>query len=161
MLVRVRNFPALELGAQRHHGEPCFGRVAEHADRCARVGKKEPRPLLVVPEHLREPVGPACEELGGEARLERLDRSARLEPGDTVGEWHAQDRRPRSLVRRLDRADRIDVRADPVFGCGAVQVSDLSERDAHPASNTEGRTADRRAGQTVAPIRYALVIRNK
>ena len=126
LLVRVRNFPALELGAERHHGEPCFGRVAEHADRCARVGKEEPRPLLVVPEHLREPVGPACEELGGEARLERLDRSARLEPGDTVGEWHAQDRRPRSLVRRLDRADRIDVRADPVFGCGAVHVSERS-----------------------------------
>ena len=96
-----------------------------------------------------------------EARLERLDRSARLEPGDTVGEWHAQDRRPGSLVRRLDRADRIDLRADPVFGGGAVQVSDLSEREAHPASNTEGRTADRRGGQTVAPIRYALDIRNK
>jgi hypothetical protein len=40
-------------------------------------------------------------------------------------------------VRRLDRADRIDVRADPVFGCGAVHVG----------------------GQTVAPIRYVLAIR--
>ena len=99
------------------------------------------------------PVGPACEELGGEPRLERLHRSARLEPGDAVGEWHAQHRRPRSLVRRLDRADRIDVRADPVFGCGAVHVSDLIEPNAHPASNTEGRTADRRGGQTVAQVR--------
>src|SRR3954463_14481451 len=153
MLVRVRSLATLELGAERHHCEPCLGRVSEHADRCARVGKKEPRPLLVVPEHPWKPVGPAGEELGSKARLERLDRRARLEPRDTDGEWHAEDRRPRAVVRRLDRADRVHVRADPVLGGGSADVSEVSEPNAHPASNTEGVTADRRDGHTVAQVR--------
>src|SRR5207249_4941988 len=82
----------------------------------------KPRPLFVVSEHLGDAIGPAGEELGRQPRLEGLDRATRLEPGDTLGERHAQHGRPRPLVRRLDGADGLHVRADPAFGDGAVQT---------------------------------------
>ena len=121
VVVRVCGLAALELGVQRQGSKPCLRRIAECAERRARVGEEKPPPLVVVAEDLGDPVGPACEQLGREPRLECLYRSACLEPGDAVGERHAQHRRPRSFVRRLDDADRLDVRANPVFG-GAVHA---------------------------------------
>ena len=47
---------ALELGVQGQRGEPRLWRVAEDADRRARIGKQKPRPLLVVAEDLSDAV---------------------------------------------------------------------------------------------------------
>jgi hypothetical protein len=94
--------------------------IALCSDRRACVFKEQPGTLLVVAEYLWDTIGPAPEELGGEAGLERLHRRTRLEPRDAVGERHAHDRRPRPLVNRLDRAGRIRVPADPRFGGPAI-----------------------------------------
>src|SRR5207244_8310014 len=87
---------------------------------------EEPRPLIVVTEHVCDPSRPARGELGRQPRFERLHGRARLEPGDAVGERHAQHRRPRALVRRLDVAGRFDVLANPVFGGCAVGYGPLT-----------------------------------
>jgi hypothetical protein len=127
VVVAVCGLAALELGVQRQGSKPCVRRVAELADRRARVGEEKPPALVVVAEHLGDPVGPACEQLGRESRLECLHRSACLEPGDAIGERHAQHCRPRSFVPRLDDADRFDVQANPVFG-GAVHAPTMPPR---------------------------------
>lgn len=101
-----------------------------HPDRRARVGKEKPRPLLVAAEYLGDPVRPAREERRRQPRLEGLHRSARLEPRNAVGERHAQHRRPRPLALRLDRADRLDVRAEPAFGGGTVHSVEADGRRA-------------------------------
>ncbi len=90
MVVCVSGLGALELGIERQHDEPRLGRVAEGTDRRAGVAQEKPRPLLVVAEHLGDPVRMAREQLGGEARLEGLHRRARLEPCDAVGNRHTQ-----------------------------------------------------------------------
>jgi hypothetical protein len=122
VVVRMRGLAALELGVLRQCNEPRLRRVAEHADRRPRVGEEEPGALLVVAEDLGDSIGPPREELGREPRLERLHGFTGLEPRNAVRERHAQHRRPRALMCRLDRAGRFDVRADPVFGGGAVQM---------------------------------------
>ena len=123
MVLGVRGLAALHLGVERQHHEPGLGRVAEGADRGAGVPEEEPRALLVVAEDLGDAVGIARGELGSEPRLERLHRRACLEPHDAVGDRHAQHRRPGAIVRRLDRAHRLDMRADPVFGVSEVCAS--------------------------------------
>jgi hypothetical protein len=101
------------------------------ADRGARVTEEKPRALLVLAEHLGDAVGMACEQLGRQPRLERLHRPARLEPGDAVGERHAQDSRPGPLVLLFDHADRLDVRADPVFGISEVHAPTMPRYSSH------------------------------
>jgi hypothetical protein len=131
MVVRVRRLATLELGVKRQRDEPRLRRVAERADRSARIAEEKPRTLLVVAEHLGDAVGMACEQLGREPRLECLHRPARLEPSDAVGERHAQYRRPGPLVLRFDHADRLDVRADPVFGISEVHASTMPRYSSH------------------------------
>jgi hypothetical protein len=109
MLGRVCGLPSLELRVEGQGGQPRLGRVADLADRLPGVGKQEPCPFLVVAENLRDPVGPAGVERRRQARFERLDRSARLEPGDTVCERHSPHGCPRSLVRRLDCGNGLNV----------------------------------------------------
>jgi hypothetical protein len=53
--------------------------------------------------------------------------------GDAVGERHAQHRRPRALVHRLDGADWLRVQADPLLG------ADTIEHEATMASRDEPR----------------------
>jgi hypothetical protein len=125
MVERVRDLAALELGEEGQRDEPRLRRVAERADRGARVAEEEPRPLLVVAEHLRDAIGMAREELGREPRLECLHPRARLEPGHAAGERHAQDGRPGPLVLRFDPADRLDVIADPRVGANEVHASTM------------------------------------
>ena len=115
VLLRMRGLAALEFGVPWQDREPRLRRVAEHADRRPCIVEEQPRPLLVVGEHLRNPVRPARGEPCREPRLERLHRAARLEPGNALSERYAQHRRPRSLVRRLDLAGRLDVLANPVL----------------------------------------------
>jgi hypothetical protein len=122
MVVRVRRLATLELGVKRQRDEPRLRRVAERADRGARVAEEKPRTLLVVAEHLGDAVGMACEQLGREPRLECLHRPARLEPSDAVGERHALYRRPGPLVLRFDHADWLNARADPVLGISEVHA---------------------------------------
>src|SRR5437867_900175 len=105
----------LELGIERQRVEPRFRRIAERGDRLARIREQKPAALLVASKYLWNAVGPTREELGSEVRLECLHRRARLEPGDAVGERHAQHRRPRPLVHGLDRANRLRVQTDPLF----------------------------------------------
>jgi hypothetical protein len=90
VVVRVCGLAALELGVQRQRGKPCLGRVTELADRRARIGEQKPSALFLVAEHLGDPVGPACEQLGRQPRLESLRRGARLEPDDAVADRNAQ-----------------------------------------------------------------------
>ena len=125
MVERVRDLAALELRVEGQRDEPRLRRVAERADRGARVAEEEPRPLLVVAEHLCDAIAIAREELGREPRLECLHRRARLEPGHAAGERHAQDGRPGPLVPRFDPADRLDVPADPRFGANEVHASTM------------------------------------
>jgi hypothetical protein len=135
MLVHVRGLTALELGIPRQCLEPRRHRVAERADRRARVGQEKPRALLVMAEHLADPVGPPLEEPRGKPRLECLHRSARLEPGNAAVERHAQHRRPRFFVLGLDGAHRFDVLPDPDGGGGAV----LHVHRGRPAQPTGSR----------------------
>ena len=118
MVAHVRGLAALKLRVQRQRNQPRLWRVAERANRGARVGKEKPRALLVMSEHLSDAVGIAREKLGREPRLECLHRRARLEPSDAVGERHAEYGRPGPLVLGFDRAYRRDMGADPVFGSG-------------------------------------------
>jgi hypothetical protein len=122
VVVRACGLAALQLGVQGQGNEPRLRWVAEPAERRARIGEEKPGTLLVLAEHLGDAVGPAREEPRREPRLECLRRTAGLEPGNAVGERHAQDRRPGSLVYKLDLADDVEVRADPVFGGGAVHA---------------------------------------
>src|SRR5919197_2971121 len=101
VVVCVDRLASLELGVPGEREEPGFRWVAELSDRDARVGEEEPGPLLVVGDHLGDPVGPSGEQSGRQPRLEGLHRCARLEPDDAVGEGDAEDGRPRPLVRRL------------------------------------------------------------
>src|SRR5882672_4653095 len=122
MLVCVCGFAELQLGVQGQGREPRFGRVAERADRRARVGEEKPGLILVVGDHLSDPVRPAREEPGSEPRLECLYRRARLEPANALGEWHPQYRRPRSFVGSLYVAGRFNVCADPVLDGAAIHA---------------------------------------
>jgi hypothetical protein len=122
MLVRVCGLTVLELSVAGQDLEPRLRRVAERADRRPRVGQQEPGALLVVRKHFADAVGPPRKELRREPRLERLDRTAGLEPDDLAGERHAQNCGPRLLVRLLDRPDRLDVRADPGLDVREVHV---------------------------------------
>ena len=132
VVVLACGLDTLELGVQRQGAKPEFGRIAELADRPARIGEEKPPPLLVVVEDLGGPVGPAGEQLAREPRLECLHRSAGLEPGDAIGERHAQHRFRRSRVRCLD-ADRFDVRANPLFGPVHAPTMPPPRSSAHPA----------------------------
>jgi hypothetical protein len=78
-----------------------------------------------VGEHLGDEAGMAREELRREPRLGSLHRPACLEPRDAPGDRHAKHRRPGTLVLRLDRAHRLDERADPVFGTSEVHMSTM------------------------------------
>ncbi len=120
VLLRVLNFAALKLRIDRQRVEPQLRRVPEDAHRRSRVGKEKPGPLLVVADHLRDPVGPSSEELRGQAGLECLHRRARFEPASPVHQPHAQHRRPWSLADGLDGADRSNVRADPHFDSSPI-----------------------------------------
>lgn len=131
VIMRAFGLAPLELRAQRQCNEPRIRRVAEHADRRAGIGDEKPRPLLVMVEHLGDAVGPAREQLGREPWLERLHRCARFEPGNAFGERHAQHRCPRSLVHRLDGADRPDARTDPVFSGDQVHAPKTVQGDRH------------------------------
>ena len=91
MLAGARGLAALELGVARQHARATPRAGCRAPDRRAGVGEQEPRPLLVVREHVGDAVGPARRELRREPRLERLHRRARLEPGRAAGERHAQD----------------------------------------------------------------------
>jgi hypothetical protein len=91
-----------------------------------RVGERSHPRSSSWAEDLGDPVGPACEQLGREPRLECLHRSACLQPGDAVAERHAQHRRSgSSCVAQC--TDRFDVRASPVFG-GAVHAPTMPPR---------------------------------
>ena len=120
VLVSVHRLAALQLGIQRQRRQPRLGRVPERADGSAGIGEEQPRPVLVVAEHVGDAPRPARAETRRQPRLERLNRPARLEPRDAVRVRHAQHRRPGSLVRDLDLACRFDVRADPGLRTGAI-----------------------------------------
>lgn len=63
VLLRASGLAALQFGVGRQDCEPRLGRVVGDADRCARIGQKEPGSLLVVAKHLGDELGPACKEL--------------------------------------------------------------------------------------------------
>jgi hypothetical protein len=127
VVVCVGSFPALELGIDRKDLEPRLGGVAHGADVRARVGEKQPTPLLVVAEDVGHQVRPAREELRRQAGLEGLDRTALLEPNDSAGHRHAKNRRPRSLVGRLDGRDGHDMVANPVLCSAAIHASTITK----------------------------------
>ena len=147
--MRVRDLAALEFGVARQYHEPRLRRVAGRADRGARVAEEKPRALLVVAEHLGDAVGMACEQLGREPRLECLHRPARLEPGDAVGERHAQDRGPRPLVLRFDHAGWLNVRADPVFGISEVHAHTMPRYSSHRQATRRHRGSLQRSARAV------------
>ena len=110
----------------RQDAEPRLRRVAQLGDRRARMGHQEPGPLLVEGEHLRDPVGPAGEELSREPGLERLDGRARLEPGRAVDTGNTRHGCPRPLVHCLDVPDGCHMRTDPDLGV-AVHGATMSQ----------------------------------
>src|SRR5207244_9150770 len=140
---------------QAQDAQPRFRRVAEVVDRRAGVGEEQPRSLLVVVEHLGNAVGPSGEELRGQPRLEGLHLGAGLEPGDAVGKGHSQHRRPRSLLGRLARRDRLDARTDPAFGGPSVHGRTMRPRGPiHLLTGRSGGTADA-AGLNPAALQRA------
>jgi hypothetical protein len=115
MVSGMGRLAALHLGVARQHGEPRLRRIADRADGRARVSEQQPCALFIVPEHLGYSVRPAAEELSRQTRLKCLNWRACLEPGHAPGERDPEHCRPRLRVRYFDRADRLDVRSDPLL----------------------------------------------
>jgi hypothetical protein len=125
VVVGVGGLAALQLGVARQHSQPRLRWVADLADRGASVGQQQPRPLLVVGEDLGDPVGPPGEQCGRQPRLERLHRTARLEPGNALGERYAQHRRRETPKRSEPTSKRC-------CSCGSVHCGSCHRLSEHP-----------------------------
>ena len=78
------------------------------------------RPRGLRARDLRDAIRPASKKLRRQARLECLYRRARLEPRGTAHKRHPQHRRPRTLRRRHDRANRFHASSNPLLSGGQI-----------------------------------------
>ena len=141
--MHIGCFPTLKFGIQWQRTKPHLQRIAERPHRCTRVAKQQPPPLAIMREHFCNPIRPTCEQFGAEPWFERLYRCAGLEPDNAVRERHAENCRPRSLVRRFDWPDRVDVRPNPPLGLApsehTVNVTGCWRRCSGPLRDSDRR----------------------
>ena len=138
---------ALELGVTRQDRQPWRGAAAE-AERVPSIAEQQPGSPLIEPEHVGQAVRPATRERRRQARFERLDRRAHLEPGDATGDRHPPHCPPRPLLMELHSAYWLDVRANPRLGLFLV-----------PHGTNNALTA--RLPDTDAPLRCWSTLKNQ
>jgi hypothetical protein len=117
---RVLCLAALKFRVERKHGEPGFGGIPRQPHLRPGISEQQPSALGIECEHVGYDVGPSLRELDGEARFERLNRRACLEPDDPAANGNPENGRPRPLVVDTDRARDIRVPADPGLGLRAI-----------------------------------------
>jgi hypothetical protein len=133
--------------------QPCLRRIAPRADRGAGISQQQPASLLLIAEDLGHPIRPAGGQSGGQPRLEELHRAARLHPRRPVSQRDPQHRRPRPLMRDLERTHRLGVRTDPLLHSGEIHTPLCRHRQQQPNKLT--RAAALHKGRPYLPALLA------